>query len=150
MFSAHITSSTAAHSPFSSEVPSSAQTRVNKACDGMSAREVWSGAGSRATALYGAARLRHSLPSCQNSPAEDSPAFPPPLLPSSSSSSTSSLPALGSICCAGTAFVFFFVVFFVFVFRHLVRGPHRRQMSPNCPPPSSEKKKKKPGNNSEG
>lgn len=141
MFSAHITSSTAAHSPFSSEVPSSAQTRVNKACDGMSAREVWSGAGSRATALYGAARLRHSLPSCQNSPAEDSPAFPPPLLPSSSSSSTSSLPALGSICCAGTAF-FFFVVFFV-VFRHLVRGLHRRQMSPNCPPPFLEKKKKK-------
>lgn len=80
MFSAHITSSTAAHSPFSSEVPSSAQTRVNKACDGMSAREVWSGAGSRATALYGAARLRHSLPSCQNSPAEDSPASPPILL----------------------------------------------------------------------
>lgn len=78
MFSAHITSSTAARSPSSSEVPSSAQTRVNKACDGMSAREVWSGAGSRATALYGAARLRHSLPSCQNSPAEDSPASPPP------------------------------------------------------------------------
>lgn len=139
MFSAHITSSTAARSPSSSEVPSSAQTRVNKACDGMSAREVWSGAGSRATALYGAARLRHSLPSCQNSPAEDSPAFPPPLLPSSSSSSTSSLPALGSICCAGTAFVFFFVVFF----RHLVRGLHQRQMSPNCPPPFLEKKKKK-------
>lgn len=60
---------------------------------------------------------------------------PPP--PSSSSSSTSSLPALGSICCAGTAFVFFFFV----VFRHLVRGPHRRQMSPNCPPPFLEKKK---------
>lgn len=36
----------------------------------MSAREVWSRAGSRATALYGVARLRHSLPPCQNSPAE--------------------------------------------------------------------------------
>lgn len=48
-----------------SKVPSSAQTHVNKACDGMSAREVWSRAGSRATALCGVARLRHSLPSCQ-------------------------------------------------------------------------------------
>lgn len=141
MFSAHITSSTAAHSPSSSEVPSSAQTRVNKACDGMSAREVWSGAGSRATALYGAARLRHSLPSCQNSPAEDSPASllpsshpppPPPLppyplsapsvaleRPSSSSLSSSSFSAILFAACTG--------------------GRCHRTV----PPASSEKKKKK-------
>ncbi len=52
----------------------------------MSAREVWSRAGSRATALYGDARLRHSLPSCQillpktHQPSLILPRSPPPQL----------------------------------------------------------------------
>lgn len=75
-----------------SEVPSSAQTRVNKAFDGMSAREVWSRAGLRATALCGTARLRHSLPSCQvllpktHQPCLILPRSPPPPCPCSTPS----------------------------------------------------------------
>lgn len=107
-------------------MPSGAQTHINKACDGMSAREVWSRAGSRATALYGDARTPTLFAAVPNSPAGESPAFPHPsprlflLLLTNS--------RLHLLRCNQLLLLLFFL------FRHLVPGPPQgftgRQMSP--------------------
>lgn len=92
-----------------SMAPSSAQTHVNKACDGMSAREVWSRAALRLllfVALPTSDTLCHPAKfSCRRLPLS----FPP---------LSSSSPTLNAICCAGMDYFYF--VFLGVLFRHLV------------------------------
>lgn len=88
-----------------SRAPSGAQTRVNKACDGMSAREVWSRAALRLPLFV-------ALPACDTlcHPAK----FSRRRLPLSSPPP----PTLNSICCAGKDH--FPLVSLGVLFRHLV------------------------------
>lgn len=108
-----------------STAPSSAQTHVNKACDGMSAREVWSRAALR-LALFVALPASDTLCHPAKFPAEDFP-YPSPLSSSCAHSRLHLLrwnglllPRLSSVCYSTILF-------------SAGKGLQQRQMSPHSP-----------------